>query len=165
MRLPVVIRVKVNKCYLLNVKNIAQLEKSLRSLATKYPGTRKIPWKQHAQELTDFQKLKRAIGDCPRLFFYDDKMPVFVHTDACNGGIGGYVFQLGLDGQEYPIGFLSKTLHGAQLSWSTFEQECFAIRETLKKFEYLLRDIYFTIRTDHQNLLYLNQHASSKVLH
>ena len=44
-------------------------------------------------------------------------------------------------------------------------RECFAIRETLKKFEYLLRDVHFTIRTDHQNLLHLNQHASSKVLH
>ena len=86
--------------YRKHVQNIAQLEKSLRLLVTKYPGTRKIPWLQHEQELKDFKTLKQAIGDCPRLFFYDDKMPVFVHTDACNGGIGGYVFQLGPDGQE-----------------------------------------------------------------
>jgi len=91
-------------------------------------------------------------------------MPVFVHTDACNGGIGGYVFQKGEDGKEYPIGFLSKTLHNAELGWSTFEQECFAIQQTLKKFSYLLRDIPFTIRTDHRNLLYLNNEASPKVL-
>ena len=91
-------------------------------------------------------------------------MQVYVHTDACNGGIGGYVFQRGDDGTEYPIGFLSKTLKGAELGWSTFEQECFAIHQTLKKFSYLLRDVKFTIRTDHRNLLYMNNEASSKVL-
>ena len=35
--------------YRKHVKNIAQLEKSLRSLATKYPDTRKIPWKQRSR--------------------------------------------------------------------------------------------------------------------
>ena len=91
-------------------------------------------------------------------------MPVHVHTDACNNGIGGYVFQVDNEGNEYPIGFLSKRLHGAELNWSTFEQECFAIHQTLKKYEYLLRDVKFQLRTDHRNLLYLNQYASSKVL-
>ena len=147
-----------------HVRDVARLEKSLRKLVQIYTGSRKIPWQQYPKERQDFLDLKQAIGECPKLFFYDEKMPVCVHTDACNGGIGGYVFQLDPDGQEYPIGFLSKTLHGAELSWSTFEQECFAIHETLNKFEYLLRDVPFTIRTDHKNLLYLNQYASQKVL-
>ena len=65
---------------------------------------------------------------------------------------------------QYPIGFLSKALHGAELQWSTFEQECWAIHQTIKKFSYLLRDVKFTIKTDHRNLLYLNNEASPKVL-
>jgi hypothetical protein len=35
---------------------------------------------------------------------------------------------------------------------------------TLKKYEYLLRDVPFKIKTDHANLLYLNVPPSSKVL-
>ena len=118
----------------------------------------------HPDERKAFMDLKTAIGYCPKLFYYNPSMPVFVHTDACNGGIGGYVFQQDEDGKEYPVGFLSKSLHGSELKWSTFEQECYAIHQTLKKYEYLLRDVPFTIRTDHRNLLYLNQYASPKVL-
>ena len=35
---------------------------------------------------------------------------------------------------------------------------------TLQKFEYLLRDVRFTLYTDHANLVYLNVPPSSKVL-
>ena len=52
------------------------------------------------------------------------------------------------------------------LQWSTYEQEAYAIYEALKKFQYLLRDIEFELRTDHRNLIYINDHAgtSNKVL-
>ncbi len=35
---------------------------------------------------------------------------------------------------------------------------------TLKKYEYLLRDISFELDTDHDNLVYLNNPPSNKVL-
>jgi hypothetical protein len=68
-----------------------------------------------------------------------------------------------IDTKEHPIGFMSKSFHGAQLNWSTFEQEAYAIHQTLKHFEYILRDVKFTLRTDHRNLLYINDKASPKV--
>lgn len=34
----------------------------------------------------------------------------------------------------------------------------------LRKFDYLLADIPFAIKTDHRNLLYMNYHVSKKVL-
>ena len=148
-----------------HVKNIADEEKNLRMLSTQFPGSRKIPWDKHPEEKTAFQKLKNAVWDCPKLFFYDPHLPVHLHTDACNTGIGAYLFQIDAEGNELPIAFMSRNLRGAELNWSTFEQECFAIHQALKKFEYLLRDVKFTIRTDHRNLLFLNNDASSKVLH
>ena len=150
--------------YRRHVQHIAQLEQPLRNIITRFPGTRLIPWHTEQEALRAFHQLREAVANCPRLFFYDNRMPVYVHTDACNGGIGGYLFQKDDDGNEYPIGFLSKALHGAELKWSTFEQECFAIHQTLKKFSYLLRDVKFIIKTDHRNLLYLNNEASPKVL-
>ena len=144
-----------------HVKDIHTLEKPLRNLLKQYPKRTKIKWLPHMEQA--FHNLKDAVWQCPALFFIDPDSPVFLHTDACNTGIGAYLFQV-KDGKEFPIGFMSTSLTGAQLNWSTFEQEGFAIHQALKKFEYILRDIKFTIRTDHRNLLYINDKASPKVL-
>jgi hypothetical protein len=58
---------------------------------------------------------------------------------------------------------MSKSLSGAELRWSTIEKECYAIVYALKKFEHLIRDTHFTLRTDHKNLLYVNSAPNSKV--
>jgi hypothetical protein len=58
---------------------------------------------------------------------------------------------------------MSKTLAGAQLRWSTIEKECFAMYYSPKKFYYLLLGVQFILRTDHRNLLYLNEAGSAKV--
>ena len=48
--------------------------------------------------------------------------------------------------------------------WTAIEKECYDLHMTLKKFEYLLRDVPFTLYTDHANLVYLNVPPSNKVL-
>ena len=135
-------------------------EKPLRQLIATYPGQTTIKWMPPA--IASFEALREAVWKCPSLFFVDGDSPVFLHTDACDTGIGAYLFQI-TDGVEKPIGFLSKSLSGAELNWSTFEKEGFAIYKALEHFEYILRDIKFTLRTDHRNLLYLNEKASQKV--
>ena len=47
--------------------------------------------------------------------------------------------------------------------WTTTEKEAFAIVYCLKKLEYLIRDRTFTLRTDHKNLTYIDNHFSAKV--
>ena len=146
-----------------HVRNVADLESPLRDLLKTSKGKHsQLTWSE--SDKAAFQKLKEAVWNCPRLYFWQSHLPVFLHTDACNTGIGAYLFQIDEDGKELPIGFLSRALKGAELNWSTFEQEGFAIHQALKKFEYLLRDIKFTLRTDHRNLLYMNMKASDKVL-
>ncbi len=94
-----------------------------------------------------------------------------MYTDASDYGIGGYVCQLidkDVDGTmvrlEHPIAFMSKSLNKTERNWTTIEKECYAIVHTLRKYEYLLRDVKFTLKTDHANLLYMNIPPSSKVL-
>jgi transposase InsO family protein len=66
---------------------------------------------------------------------------------------------------EQPIRFLSKSLNQTQSRWSTIEKEAYAIYYALTKLEDLLGGgVEFTIRTDHSNLLFLNQYGSRKVL-
>ena len=146
-----------------HVKNMTQMERPLRKLSLQYPNNTKIQWTEEGK--LQFIELQQAIWNLPTLFFVDtiNDSPIYLHTDACDYGIGAYLFQV-VDGKERPIGFFSKALHNAELNWSTFEKEAYAIHQALKKFEYLLRDVKFTIRTDHRNLLYLNLDASRKVL-
>ena len=148
-----------------HIRNISEMDKPLRSLAMQYKNGN-IPWHSHPEEEKLFYKLRKAVANCPKLFFHNEDYPVFLCTDASDYGIGAYLYQQDPDtGKEYPLGFYSKGLVGAQLKWSTFEKEGYAIHQAIKKFHYLLRDIKFRIQTDHRNLLFVNREASSKVLH
>ena len=121
-----------------------------------------IEWTLEAD--ASFIKLKEQINECPKLFYIDDKMAVFLCTDASDYAIGAYLYQLSAENKELPIRFMSKTLNPIQQRWSTIEKEAFAIYHSLTKMEDLLGGVKFTIKTDHKNLLFLNQAGSNKVL-
>jgi hypothetical protein len=94
------------------------------------------------------------VGNCPKLFYVDLKLPIHVRTDASDYGIGGYIFPIDQQ-KELQIRFNSKALHKAQLNWSTIEKEAYAIFYTVTKFDFLLRDVRFVVETDHKNLAFL----------
>ena len=114
----------------------------------------KLEWTEEAAAA--FTTLRQSIHDCPLLWFIDDTSPIILYTDASDYGIGAYLCQV-VDGLERPIGFLSKSLINEQGRWNTAEKEGFAIFFALSKWEYLLRDRKFIVRTDHDNLTKLKQ--------
>jgi RNase H-like domain found in reverse transcriptase len=59
------------------------------------------------------------------MHFLNDTDPIFLHTDASDYGIGGYLFQV-VDGKEHPIAFVSKSLSLAQLRWAVIRKEAYA---------------------------------------
>jgi hypothetical protein len=109
-----------------------------------------------------FRDVQESVGNCPKLFYVDLKLPIHVRTDASDYGIGGYIFQIDQQ-KELPIRFISKALHKAQLNWSTIEKEAYAIFYTVTKFDFLLRDVRFVVETDHKNLTFLKTAQSAKV--
>jgi hypothetical protein len=109
-----------------------------------------------------FRDVQESVGKCPKLFYVDLSLPIHVRTDASDYGIGGYIFQLDQQ-QELPIRYISKALHKAQLNWSTFEKEAYAIFYTITKFDFLLRDVKFVVETDHKSLTFLKTAQSAKV--
>ena len=108
--------------------------------------------------------LKQRVNECPKLFWVDDTRFIHLYTDASNIGMGAYLCQVKDDGKTYPIGFMSMTFNETQRRWHTVEQEAYAIVKALEKFEYLLRDVHFTLHTDHKNLVYIRETGSKKVL-
>jgi len=147
-----------------HIQNHSTLMVPIQRLILDYERSRKVVWNDEAK--ASYETIKNAIADCPKIYFLDDNIdqnPVFLHTDASDYGIGAYLFQV-KDGVEYPLQFISHAFDKTQLRWHTNEKEAYAIIYAIRKLKPLLRDIHFTLRTDHKNLIYVNEHASAKVM-
>jgi hypothetical protein len=116
---------------------------------TKTEKNASIDWTPEAEKA--FEEIKEKIATCPTLYFNDQDGKVVLYTDASEYGYGAYLCQV-IDGKEYPTNFISKSFNKDQRRWSTPEKEMFAIYYAVKHFDHLLRDIKFTLKTDHDNL-------------
>jgi hypothetical protein len=151
-----------------HIKNYSRLSHPLDQLCLGYQITRHraVQWTKETRDM--FEELREAIRRCPKLYFLDDNSPVHLETDASDYGIGAYLYQKVYDPitgltNNHPVAFMSKTLQGAQRNWSTIEKEAYAIYWTLKKLEYLLRDITFDLLTDNRNITFIYKSQSKKV--
>ena len=144
-----------------HVHHITEEVQPLQDMVRNYKPRQRLKWTPELIER--FHKVKQAVIDCPKLYFPQPGLPIHVQTDASDYGIGAYLFQMGPDSQEKPLGFISKSLNDVQRRWSTFEKEAYAIFYALRKWDHHLRDVHFTLETDHKNLIYLNKEASKKV--
>jgi hypothetical protein len=147
-----------------HINQYADIVKPLHKMIHNYSkarGNLKLSWTEETNKC--FSMLLDAVNKCPKLFFLEEgRGEIFLHTDASQYGIGGYLFQV-IQGKTYPIAFISKTLSDVELRWSTPEKEAYAIFYSLMKLEHLLRDTHFTLRTDHKNLTYINSEFREKV--
>ena len=137
----------------------------LDKLCANYETTRynKIKWTD--ETIASFNELKSKIVNCPSMYFLQDNLPIFLATDASKYlGYGAYLYQKDPNtNQEFPVAFISKSWQGAQVNWSTPDQEAFAIYDAFKRLHYLIRDVKFTLLTDHANLTYVNFEGSDKI--
>ena len=143
-----------------HVKNHSMITQPLQSMVTNYSKNKPLKWTDEL--IATFHQVRKTVAECPQLHFIDEKLPLFLHTDASDYGIGAYLFQKTAEGKELPLAFLSKSLTAERLRWSVPEKEAFAIVFAFQKLEYILRDTYFVLRTDHKNLIYINQEGSAE---
>jgi hypothetical protein len=143
-----------------HIRNHADIVQPLQDLMVNTKSHAKLVWTEASLKALD--NIKEAIINCPTLHWLVPGHPVFVHTDASDFGIGAYLYQV-IDGKETPIAFISKTLNTTERKWSTIEKEAYAIFYSLTKWEHYLRDIKFTLRTDHKNLTYIKLEHKQKV--
>jgi hypothetical protein len=97
-----------------HVKDSSILTAPLEELAKPYRPKEDIVWTDETREV--FDNVKGAVHMWPRLWFIDESRQIYVHTDASNIGIGGYMFQL-IDGEEKPIAFISKAYDQTMKKW------------------------------------------------
>jgi transposase InsO family protein len=134
----------------------------LNDLLKDYDKRRRLVWTEETKQA--FEDMKTAIHECPALFFMDETLPVYLHTDASKYGIGAYLFQRTTDGRELPIAFISKTLTDTQRRWHTPQKEAYAIYYAFKELKHLLIGVKFLLRTDHKNLIYINDTMTEMVI-
>ena len=146
-----------------HIPHLAGELRILREMEKECKVNKKIMWNDERK--SQFDKVKELVNELPKLYYLSDdpKDDIIVYTDASDYAIGGHLVQR-INGIERTIGFMSKTFSGPEKRWTTIEKECYAIFMMLRKYEYLLRDVHFTLKTDHANLLYLNVPPSNKVL-
>lgn len=147
-----------------HVENFADLAHDLRMSMNPFKKSNRIQWTDKLQ--TSYDTLRKAVGNCPILSFPEPEGEIMVETDASDYAIGAAVFQNTMvngASTKKPIAFLSKQLTNVEKRWSTIEKEAFAIFVALMKWEWLLRDIPFTLHTDHKNLTFIEKDARGKV--
>jgi hypothetical protein len=104
----------------------------------------------------EFQDLRTALTHSSVLTAYNPELPLSLHTDASDRGIGATLSQT-VHGEEKPIAFFSKKMLGRETRYSTTEKECLAIVRAVKHFEAYLLGVQFELVTDHKALLALNK--------
>jgi hypothetical protein len=101
-----------------------------------------------------FQELKKRLSEAPLLVLPDFTKTFEVECDASGIGIGGVLMQNG-----QPVAYFSEKLGGAQLNYSVYDKELYALVRALETWQHYLWPKEFVIHSDHEALKYLKGQA------
>ncbi|KAF7814914.1 Transposon Ty3-G Gag-Pol polyprotein [Senna tora] len=101
------------------------------------------------QELA-FNTLKDKLCSAPILVLPDFNKTFDIECDASGIGIGAVLMQ-----EKRPIAYFSQKLNGAQLRYSTYDKELYALVRALDVWLHYLLPKEFVIHTDHESLKHL----------
>ena len=149
-----------------SISNYAIITHPLHELLKAYNPRKTLIWSDTSDKA--FEEIRSVMRNLPKRFFLVDDLEIVVETDASDYGIGAFLYQIEVlaDGTKIkkPVEFISKSLTPTQQRWNTTEKECYAIVFALTKWSSILSDRKFTLYTDHENLQYINDTGSDKVL-
>ena len=119
-------------------------------------------WTEECQQC--FDKIKERAAQNVKLYWLDYGKKIYIRCDASKLGCGAQLFQIGEDGFERTVSFISKTFTKTEQNWSTLEQELFAAVWSVKTWKSWLEGAHFHIQTDHKNILQLQKSTAPKVV-
>ena len=100
-----------------------------------------------------FDALRQKLMEAPVLA-YPNSDVFILYTDASNHAIGAELLQV-QNGVERLIGFVSFVIDSAQRNYCTTRKELLAVVRFTRHFKHYLLGRRFTLRTDHNSLLWL----------
>lgn len=134
------------------VPNLATIMSPLYKMTTE----KKLQWTNQCEDA--FSEVKNILSSYPVLGYprYGDDDDFILTTDGSGTGIGTVLSQK-QDGKEIVLGYGSVSFSEAQRKYNTTERELAALRYGVRHFKPYIYGRKFTIRTDHQAILYLEQ--------
>lgn len=136
------------------IPNFSERALALTDL-TKGNCSTKVKWSDQCE--VSFQDLKEALKGRPLLVPPNWEKEFVLQVDASQRGLGAILSQKDDDDEEHPIAFASRKLQPREEKLSTTEKECLAIVWAVEHFRYYLLRRTFTLQTDHNPLVWLNQ--------
>lgn len=112
-------------------------------------------WHWGEREEKCFQDLKQRFIDSTVLIHPDLKKEFFLDTDSSHYALGGVLYQKMEHEEEGVVAFISRSLNGPELNYTTTEKELLAIVYALQKCRTYLLGNKVTVRTDHKALTFL----------
>uniref|UniRef100_A0A8C5WIF9 ribonuclease H n=1 Tax=Leptobrachium leishanense TaxID=445787 RepID=A0A8C5WIF9_9ANUR len=127
------------------VPHYSDLAKPLTDL-TKKSLPRQVLWSPECEQA--FRQLKAALTQAPLLAAPNYNKRFIVHTDASMFGLGAVLSQVGDDGGDHPVAFISRKLLPREVGYAAVEKECLALVWALRKLQPYVYGRSFTVMTD-----------------
>ncbi|CAM8886869.1 unnamed protein product [Rhodiola kirilowii] len=102
-----------------------------------------------------FLELKKRLTEAPLLVLPDFTKTFKIECDASGIGIGGVLMQ-----ERKPVAYFSEKLSGAQLNYSVYDKELYALGRALETWQHYLWPKEFVIHSDHEALKHLKSQAN-----
>lgn len=131
-------------------KNYSDNTMGLRHLLRK-----KTRWEWGEKEEECFQYIKDRFIESVVLIHPDLRNEFHLDSDSSYYAIGAVLYQELENGEIGVVAFISRSLHGPELNYTTTEKELLAIVYALQKSRVYLLGNKITIRTDHKALTFL----------
>jgi hypothetical protein len=141
------------------IKDFADIARPL----TKIIGSKSV-FTFGESQMEAFEKLKLALTEAPVLSCPKPDARFILDTDASKVAIGAVLSQV-QEGVEKVIAYGSKTLNSSQVNYCTTKRELYAVVYfATAKFRDYLSLTEFTVRTDHQPLMWLRNFSGTCML-
>jgi hypothetical protein len=122
----------------------------------------KDTWNQDYEDI--FEAFKKLLIEAVQLYYPDYNNEFVVRCDACPFGVGGVLLMRLPDDTLVPIQFISAKFSEVAQRWTIIEQEAYALYYTVYKLQYYLLCKAFILKTDHANLLWMEQSKVPKIM-
>lgn len=100
------------------------------------------------KENNAFKTLKQYLANTPVLAIYSPTAETELHCDASASGFGAMLLQKQADGYLKPVAYYSQRTTPVEAKYHSFELECLAVVNAIKRFRVYLEGIRFKIITD-----------------
>jgi len=127
------------------VNNFSTLALRLNELVKKNVA---FTWGERQEKA--FALLKEKLTKAPFLALLDFSKTFELECDASSVGVGTLLLQGG-----HPIAYFSEKLHGATLSYPTYDKELYALVRALQTWKHYLVSKEVVIHSDHESLKYI----------